>query len=164
MINNTNGKIMIEAKEDKRLEVAIELAKTVNNLSEMLKTMEVSVSNIHINGCHIQTAQGETALYMGNTKNSSVTNSVFQTDVVEKENGRNLRYDENEDDEEFEEDEAYAEGVSTFDKPMDSDTDINTKEIRNYAFSQTDLMKLTAQDNEIINKLCDVIDQLKEQK
>jgi hypothetical protein len=99
MINETSGKIVIEANEDKRLEVAIELAKTVNNLSEMLKTMETSISNIHINGCNIQTAQGETAIQMGNgVKNSVISNSIFQTDYP---TSSLLNFSSNEDEDDF---------------------------------------------------------------
>jgi hypothetical protein len=104
MIKESAGKIMIETKEDKRLDVAMELAKTVTILSEMLKTMETSISNIHINGCTVQTAPGETAIYMGNRVNhSSITNSLFRTDypapnLEEEEEG--YGEDENDEDEE----------------------------------------------------------------
>lgn len=109
MITNTNGKIMIEATEDKRFEVAIELAKTVNNLAEMLKNMDTSISNIHINGCNIQTAQGETAVYMGNNvKNSMISNSRFETGYTPENN--DLEYEDDND-------ETYEESVSTFNVP-----------------------------------------------
>jgi hypothetical protein len=105
MINESNGKIVIQAQEDKRLEVAIELAKTVNNLSEMLKNMETSISNIHINGCNIQTAQGETALQIGsNVKNSVVSNSMFTSTYDQSEHDKDENY-YNDDDFEDEDDE-----------------------------------------------------------
>lgn len=94
-MDNKTSKILIETQEDKRLEVAIELAKTVNNLAELLKNMETSISNIHINGINVQTAQGETALQIGNNvKNTMVTNSIFKTDYENKEYGWNCSYDE----------------------------------------------------------------------
>jgi hypothetical protein len=98
-MENKASKILIETHEDKRLEVAIELTKTVNSLAELLKNMDVSISNIHINGISVQTAQGETALQIGNNvKNAMVTNSVFKTDAPTEDYGLNFSYDEDEED------------------------------------------------------------------
>lgn len=120
MTNVNNGKIVIQTQEDRRLEVALELAKTVNNLTDMLKNMDISISNIHIDACHIQTAQGETAVYIGNNvKNSLFTNNVLRTD--NQNNGFNIKYngDEEEDGYEDEDEEEVEVGMKEVKRPAE---------------------------------------------
>lgn len=115
-MENKTSKILIETKEDKRLEVAIELSKTVNILATMLSNMETSISNINLNGLRVQTAQGETAIQIGNNvRNTMVANSVFTTvyDEVkysDEEDDNDYGYDECLDDEE---ETSYPYGIKT---------------------------------------------------
>ena len=57
------GKINITAGQDKRVEVALELAKGMNNLTEVLRELKAPApSQISINNCSFTTKAGETSI------------------------------------------------------------------------------------------------------